>query len=338
MAASPTPRPTRATSAEPDATQALAGALAAWGERHLPGDQGPPIGVAFSGGADSTALVLSARARWGDRVKALHVHHGLQAAADDFERHVSAFCARHGVPLIAERVDARAAVGQSPEDAARDARYRALARMAQQSGAAVVLLGQHADDQAETLLLALSRGAGLPGLAAMSERFERHGMAFGRPWLGVPAHTLRAALQQGGHAHIDDPSNTDQRFTRNRIRHQLVPAWERAFPGVRQALLRTAAHAAQAQRLLDELAAIDLAVTGEPPDVDALRVLARDRRANALRHWLKRREGVSPSAAQLEGLLDQIEACRTRGHRIRLKVARGFVERDGARLRYTPSV
>src|SRR5690606_5374093 len=114
---------------------------------------------------------------------------------------------------------------------------------------------QHADDQAETVLLALSRGAGLPGLSAMPEVFERHGVRFGRPWLGVPAHALRGWMLGGDRRFVDDPSNGDERFTRNRIRAQLMPAWARAFPAYRAALARSAAHAAQAQRLLDELAA-----------------------------------------------------------------------------------
>ena len=170
------------------------------------------------------------------------------------------------------------------------------------------------------------------------QHFERHGVVFGRPLLELPSAALRAWLQSAGHAFVDDPSNADQRYTRNRIRAVLMPAWDQAFPGFREALARTAAHAAQGQRLLDDVASIDLAQTGEPPAIDALRALSRDRQANALRRWLRRREGVAASTAQLDDLLDQIEACRTRGHRIHIKVAAGFVDRDGPRLTYTPSV
>lgn len=309
-------------------------ALAAWCDRH-PLASGATVAVAYSAGADSTALLLAAHARWPGRVVALHVHHGLQAAADGFERHARAFGKQHGVPLQVARVDASNEPGQSPEDAARQARYTALARLAQEASAACVLLGQHADDQAETLLLALGRGAGLPGLASMPERFERHGMLFGRPLLGIPALDLRSWLQASGHAFVDDPSNTDERFTRNRIRATLMPAWDASFPGFRPMLARSARHAAQAQRLLDELAAIDLARTGQPPAVASLQALSRDRQGNALRAWL-RQEGVAASAAQLDELLDQIADCTTRGHRIRLKVATGFVTLEGGQLRYGP--
>lgn len=315
-------------------------ALATWCGRWAGFDTllSTPVAVAYSGGADSTALLLAAHQRWPVRVVALHVHHGLQAAGDQFESHARAFCDQHGIAFRSERVQARHAPGQSPEDAARQVRYSALARMAAGAGAAGVLLGQHADDQAETLLLALSRGAGLPGLAAMSERFERHGMVFGRPLLDVPSAALRVWLQSAGHAFVDDPSNTNQRFTRNRIRAQLLPAWEASFPGFRTMLARSAAHAAQAQRLLDDLATIDLAHTGTPPVIAALQALSRERQANALRHWLRSGAGVAASAAQLDELLDQIAACTTRGHRIHLKVASGFVTRQGERLHYSAPI
>jgi tRNA(Ile)-lysidine synthase len=260
----------------------------------------------------------------------------LQAAADGFEAHVRCLCATLGVPLRVAHVDARAKPGQSPEDAARVSRYAALAEMA--GDLQVVLLGQHLDDQAETVLLALSRGAGLRGLAAMPDSFERHGVRFGRPLLTVPALALRQSLQDRGLGWVDDPTNTDLRYTRNRLRQRLLPLWLELFPHGAQALARTASHAAQAQGLLDDLARIDLDAVGQPPGLRALQVLSRERQGNAIRYWLRQSHGVLPSAVQLEELLDQVQACRTRGHGIRLKVGPGLVSRDGERLQYTPSV
>jgi tRNA(Ile)-lysidine synthase len=311
-------------------------ALARWCGRRtpIPGK----VAVAYSAGADSTALLLAAQQRWPGRLLALHVHHGLQAAADGFESHARRFCEQHGVALQVERVQASHAAGQSPEDAARLARYAALSHAAREAGADCVLLGQHADDQAETLLLALSRGAGLPGLASMPEWFERAGMSFGRPLLGVSASELRSWLLEQGHAFVDDPSNTDTRFTRNRIRAVLMPAWEACFPGFRPMLARSARHAAQGQRLLEELAVLDLAHTGAPPVIERLQTLSRDRQANALRHWLRADAGVAAATAQLDELLDQVAACTTRGHGIHLKVGPGHVGRHGERLRYTPTL
>lgn len=265
---------------------------------------------------------------------ALHVHHGLQAAADGFEQHVRAQCERWSVPCVVQRIQAQHALGQSPEAVARTGRYRALAEMAQASGAERVLLGHHADDQVETLMLALSRGAGLPGLSAMPLAFERHGVCFVRPMLSVDPQTLRDWLSTSGIAVVQDPSNDDVRFTRNRIRHGLLGTWRRDFPAYAQTLARSAAHAAQAQTLLDDLANIDLFSVGVPPRIAALQALSRARQGNAIRHWLRSTHRVSPSQAQLETLLQQIAACITRTHRIELKVAGGVLTRQGQHLHF----
>lgn len=325
MAASPTPRPSPPDSAGNPAAVALAGL-------QLP----LPLAVAYSGGADSTVLLLAAAQRWPGQVHAIHVHHGLQDAADAFEQHCSAMCERLGVPLHVRRVAARNAPGESPEDAARNARYRALAHAASDAGLQAVLLGQHADDQVETLLLALSRGAGLPGLAAMPPVFRREGMVFVRPLLALPARAIREWIAEQGIAAIDDPTNADTAFTRNRIRHLLLPALQEAFPHYRETFARSARHAAQAQELLEGVAAEDLARMGGVPAITALQVLPRARQGNVLRHWLRTAHGASASAAQLEELLDQVADCTTRGHRIRIRVGSGFVERQGERLQYVP--
>jgi tRNA(Ile)-lysidine synthase len=323
MAATPTPRPTRASASTNPAFAPLQGLKPPL-----------PLAVAYSGGADSTALLHACAITWPGQVRAIHIHHGLQAAADDFARHCQAVCDGLGVPLHLVKVDAGHASGESPEDAARKARYTALADAATSLGAKAVLLAQHADDQVETVLLAMSRGAGLPGLAAMPARFERHGVRFERPLLGVSGAAIRAWLAAENIPYIDDPTNADTAFTRNRIRHELMPAIEKAFPQFRETFARSARHAAQAHELLTAIAADDLAQVGNPPRIEALRQLTRARQANVLRHWLRIAHEAAPSAAQMEELLDQIAACATRGHSIRIKVASGFVERAGDRLLY----
>lgn len=335
MAALPTPKPT--PNKPPGVSAAPAGlnrpnpALAAL-------DRIPPfapLGVAYSGGADSTALLLAAAQRWPGQVSAIHIHHGLQTAADDFVRVCETTCASLQVPLQVVYVDAFHATGESPEDAARRARYAALAGAATQLGLACVLLGQHADDQVETLLLALSRGAGLPGLSAMAAQFERGGVTFYRPLLTTPAASLRNWLRQEQIPFVDDPTNTDERYTRNRIRARLLPALQDAFPQFRETFARSAQHAAQAQTVLQEVAREDLARVGAPPVIKALQALSRARQANVLRCWLLEAHQATPSTAQLEQLLDQVAACTTRGHRIHLKVALGHVTRAGASLGFS---
>ena len=318
MADSPTPKLTPANFPSLDALQHLG-----------------PFAVALSGGADSTAMLIACASRWPGKVHAVHVHHGLQVAADGFEAHCVALCARMQVPLVVQRVNAAHAAGESPEDAARQARYRALAVALQNNWAGQIkdiALAQHADDQVETLLLALSRGAGLPGLASMPAVVERQGVTYHRPWLSASGRALREALHAVGEVWVEDPSNSDMRYTRNRIRAELLPTIEKAFPSFRQTFVRSASHAAQAQSLLQEMAELDLQQVGNPPRIQALQGLSEARQSNVLRHWLVQ-EHSQASTAQLQALLVQVKACTTRGHHIDIKVGCGFVRRDGAVLR-----
>ncbi|OYQ41195.1 tRNA lysidine(34) synthetase TilS [Rhodoferax sp. TH121] len=299
-----------------------------------------PLGVAFSGGADSTALLMACAIKWPGQVVALHVNHGLQAAATDFEAHSVDLCTRMNVPLRVLRVDAKHAPGQSPEDAARIARYKAFSALALVDSAQIAIksiaIAQHADDQVETLLLALSRGAGLRGLSAMPAQWVRDGLDFYRPLLRVSAAHIREWLAERAIPFVEDPTNTDQRFTRNRIRAQLLPALDAVFPTWRDTFTRSAAHAAQAQGLLDDMAIADLQLVCRSedglPTIKGLQTLAKARQGNVLRYWFAKAYGVIPSAAQLAELQHQIAACVTRGHRIHLKVAQGFVERRGGGL------
>jgi tRNA(Ile)-lysidine synthase len=319
-----------------------------------------PVAVAYSGGADSTALLLMLAQQHPGQVLAIHIHHGLQAAADDFAAHCAAFCAKLDVPLHVVHVDAKAQSGQSPEDAARRARYAALSgkvtdinqalgqQIHAQAAIKSVAIAQHADDQIETLLLALSRGAGLPGLSAMPAVWQRDGVDFVRPLLGMTSLEIRAYLAglglvarhpgspNVGQGWVEDPTNTDTQFTRNRIRHELIPALEKTFPQFRQTFARSAAHAAQAQSILVQVAIEDIARTGNPPRIDALQGLSAERQANALRHWLKSTHHASPSTAQLAELQSQITNCTDRGKQLHIKVASGYVERRGDVLAYLP--
>ncbi|MDI9334320.1 MAG: tRNA lysidine(34) synthetase TilS [Cytophagales bacterium] len=295
-----------------------------------------PLAVAYSGGADSTALLIETAKQHPTRVMAFHVHHGLQAAADDFAAHCQSFCDQLGVPLHIAYVNAAAVRGESPEDAARGARYAALIDMAWAHGVAnaggKVLLAQHADDQVETVLLALSRGAGLGGLSAMPAQFVRGGVQFERPMLHRSAVDIRVKLKEQGIRFIEDPTNLDKAFTRNKLRLDVLPALQEAIPQYRETFARSVSHIAQANDLLTDLAKIDLALLGTPPRIQALQGLSNARQANSLRFWLKSEHQVMPSTAQLSELIKQIAACQTNGHHIELKVASGRVMRSHASL------
>jgi tRNA(Ile)-lysidine synthase len=166
--------------------------------------------------------------------------------------------------------------------------------------------------------------------------FERHGMPFVRPLLAVNGDKIRAWVTTQGVRVVHDPSNADTSLTRNRIRLLVMPALERALPRFRDTFSRSARHAAQAQELLEQVAAQDLAGLGIPPPIGPLRALTRARQANLLRHWLRSAHAVAPSAAQLDELLAQVQDCATAGHDIRIKVATGFVVRRGAVLTFEP--
>ena len=296
-----------------------------------------PLGIAFSGGADSTALLVATAQKWPGQVIALHINHGLQTAAMDFQRHCEGVCTELAVPLRVARVSAGAAPGQSPEDAARIARYKELVALGlaedAQSAIKSIATAQHADDQVETLLLALGRGAGLAGLSGMAPQWRRGGLDFHRPLLDVPAHAIREWLAVQGQNFIEDPSNANVRFTRNHIRARLLPALAEVFPQFRDTFTRSSAHAAQAQALINEFGQVDLeavsALNSQQPVIAKLQQLSRPRLANVLRHWLKAQYNVIPNAAQLDELLAQITACTTRGHQIHIKVGAGFVKREG---------
>ncbi|MDR3003414.1 MAG: tRNA lysidine(34) synthetase TilS [Acidovorax sp.] len=294
-----------------------------------------PLAVAYSGGADSSTLLHACARRWPGQVYAIHVHHGLQDAADGFEAHCRATCTALQVPLTVAHVDARPAAGDSPEDTARRHRYAALTAQALQGferPMASMALAQHADDQVETLLLALSRGAGLPGLAAMPQHWQRGGLAWHRPLLQVAGRDVRQWLLAQDLPWVEDPTNTDARYTRNRIRHQLLPALEQVFPQFRDTFARSSQHAAQGQQLLVAQAQADLQAVGVPPQIKAVQALEPERQAQLLRQWLLQSHGTTPTAAQLRELLRQISHCSTRGHRIHIKVGYGFVVRQGSRL------
>jgi tRNA(Ile)-lysidine synthase len=271
----------------------------------------------------------------------VHIHHGLQEAANLFEAHCRALCAQWQVPLVVCKVNARHEAGQSPEDAARKARYLALSESVHQhpdlQGVKHIALAQHADDQVETLLLALSRGAGLPGLACMPSHWIRDGLQWHRPFLSLPGAKLRECLVQAGVSWIEDPTNQDEQFTRNRIRAQLLPALERAFPQFRETFARSASHAAEAQDILNDVAQADLAdvMEGGIPSIKNLQRLSSARQSLVLRHWLKVQHQTTPSAAQLAELVSQIASCTTRGHQLHLKVGRGYVRREGTGLNWT---
>jgi tRNA(Ile)-lysidine synthase len=251
----------------------------------------PVVAVACSGGRDSVALLhatLAAARELGLGVAALHVHHGLMADADRWASEVEALCERWNAGFECERLKGSPAAGESVEAWARRERYRALARMAREAGASLVLLGHHLHDQAETVLLQALRGAGPAGLAAMPRIVERDGLTWARPWIARTGAEIDAYVAPLSIDVANDPSNADPRFARSRLRAQVMPALRVAFPEADAALAAVARRAGEARAVLDEVAAEDLSriAADDTLPLAAWRALSTARRANALRCWL----------------------------------------------------
>jgi tRNA(Ile)-lysidine synthase len=253
--------------------------------------------VALSGGLDSTVL-LHLLASLAQRealppLSAIHIHHGLQAAADAWPAHCRELCAALCVPLQVEYV--QVAPDASLERAAREARYAAFA--ARLGVDELLLTAQHRDDQAETLLFRLLRGAGVQGLSAMPVSRALGVGQLVRPLLNCSRDELLAYAREHKLTWIEDPSNTDERFSRNYLRHQVLPALLGRWPQASANMARSAAHLSEAAQLLDELAQQDIAAVQVSAEfawlplpnlaLPALRDLSEPRQRNALRYWLR---------------------------------------------------
>lgn len=280
------------------------------------------VAVAFSGGRDSTALfhcvarqaqVLNRTLEVPVQVLALHVHHGLSSQADAWLQHGQTLCrewAAQGLPVEFHhrRLVGEPAAGQSIEAWAREGRYAALAAMAIDAGVTLILMAHHRRDQAETLLLQALRGGGVAGLAGMprlQQRAGHGGLVWARPWLQQGREAIEAYVESQGLSYVEDDSNSDPRYSRNRLRLQVWPALAQAFPAAERSLALGAQWAQQALALQREMAEQDLPGLLSPQGLHlpALRALSPARASNALRAWLHQQTGQVASARQVTELL-----------------------------------
>jgi len=299
------------------------------------------LAVAASGGRDSTALLhCAARAAKGTALKvvALHVHHGLHPDADRWAAHLSRQVgrwARAGLPvsLVVQRLTVAPGRGDSVEAWARRERYAALAAMSRAAGSDTVLLAQHRRDQAETVLLQMLRGGGPAALAAMPASAQRNGLHWLRPWLDMPREAIEAYVRRHRLSYVDDGSNAEVRFARNRLRAQVWPTLYAAFPDAEVTLAAAARRSAEAAAVLDEVAAQDLSAAIDETGallLEVWRALSPARRAVALRVWLARHVDAGPPEALVQRLL--AEAPRARS--ARWPASPGELCSQDGRLRY----
>ena len=274
--------------------------------------------AALSGGCDSSVLLHLLHAARSEpqshvqfTLKAVHVHHGLSPNADQWARHCRALCRNLDIPLSVRKVNVSRAVGSSLEEQARLARYAVF----RQQKAPVLALAQHANDQAETVLLQMLRGAGPKGMAGMGSLARLAGLSpepahwLWRPLLGVS----RPAIERYAILHdikwIEDESNVNENLSRNRLRKRVMPALEAAFPQALSTIGRSARNLADAALLCQDLADMDLAnarLSASKLAVPALQPLPTHRLKNLLRRWLEGFGLRAPSETRLSALVQAL--------------------------------
>ena len=301
---------------------------------------GARVVVGLSGGMDSVALLhalVQVAPALGVTPSALHVHHGLSPRADAWARSCTELCRALGVTFTEVRVhvDHRSKLGV--ERAAREARYAVF----KQQRADAIALAHHADDQAETVMLQLLRGAGVHGLSAMPTTRALNsatGLLLVRPWLRLPRAQIHTYAQLAGLPWIEDESNRDLAFDRSFLRMCILPGLVARFPGLTETFGRAARNFADAVQLLDELAARDAqgGGVGDSLSVSALAALSPAGARNLLRWFLERRGLPAPSRDQLEEALRQGLAARGDAQ-LRVKLGAVWLRRHRGRLYLQPA-
>jgi tRNA(Ile)-lysidine synthase len=272
----------------------------------------PRVLVAFSGGVDSTVLAhaLAKHRRKFASLRLVHVDHGLQAASPEWARHCARVARNLRLPAVTLKANIRRKRGESPEAAAREARYVLLAQ-AMKPGE-VLVTAQHLDDQAETLLLQLFRGAGVAGLAAMPAIAKFGPGQIARPLLMESRDAIERYARRHKLSWVDDPTNMETQFARNFLRARVLPIIREQWFGAADSIARTARHMAEASKLLGDLGRQDLAsvADGEGLNVASLRALPKARRNNALRTWIAGFGIEVPSTAQMMEIAGTLLAVR----------------------------
>ena len=274
---------------------------------------GSSILLGLSGGVDSVVLLhllvqLAPRHSW--QLSAMHVHHGISRKADDWATFCRELCAGYKIPLQVEHVNIAPLREKGVEAAARELRHAALTRQP----ADFIALAHHRDDQAETMLLQLLRGAGVRGVSAMAPVQLRSGKpALLRPLLDVTRAELLEYANRQGLQWVDDESNADDRYPRNYLRHRVLPVLEKRFPAYRETLARGARHFAEAGELLDQLALQDMrdAVRDGGLEVARLKELDTVRAKNLLRFFIARQGALLPESVRLQEMLRQLCEARS---------------------------
>ncbi len=262
--------------------------------------------LAYSGGVDSQVL-LHLLYLSGVEVYAVYIDHGLQAASSDWAKHCEQQCQQFDIPFQCIAVNAQPQKGESPEAAARSARYSALKKIIEEN--TCLLTAQHLDDQAETVMLQLLRGAGAAGLAAMPSINRFSSGWHSRPLLQISQDAIVAYAQQNQLSWVEDPSNQHQQYDRNYLRHSVIPVLADRWPAMNRTLAQFADQQVENMQLLDELAKSDMApalAEDQSLSISVLQQYDDARLRNLLRYWLKSCEAPMPSRAVLMQIVKQL--------------------------------
>lgn len=267
--------------------------------------------LGYSGGGDSSALLhaLASLPAIRERgLRAIHVNHGMHAQSSTWAEHCRQVCAALDVPLVVCKVDVVMDAGDGPEFAARKARFAAYAKVLTEGE--TLVLAHHADDQIETVLLKLLRGAGPHGLAGMREKRAFNGGWLWRPWLGFSRDELGDFARSRNIEHIEDPANADANLARSYLRKELMPRLQKHWPQARQSIQHSASLCAAASDYIEQQVPDILArLSADKPGTLAAQAwtdLADALRGPTLERWLRRLDLPAPSSAQRGELEQQI--------------------------------
>lgn len=263
--------------------------------------------VAYSGGVDSHVLLHLCQ-RSGINARAIHINHGLQEAAGQWAHHCEQVCEHLNIPFITISVDVDSSGRESPEEAARCARYAALRHEVKKNE--ILLTAHHLDDQSETLLLQLFRGAGPAGLSSMPFMREVDGLLLARPMLEFSRDDILNYANEQGLDWIEDPSNSNVNFDRNLLRHRVLPLLKERWPRVDQSLLQVAKQQQQSVEIQEAMARIDLETVATQNanviSINALKKLSDARQLNLLWFWLRRHSETKPNANVLFQIIESV--------------------------------
>lgn len=302
-----------------------------------------PIVIGYSGGVDSQVLLhalatAKKSSKFANQLSVIHVHHGLNAQADNWAQSCEQTCQQLSIPCQVLKIEINKSARQSLEALAREARYQAIAQVINQD--AVLVTGHHGNDQLETLLLALKRGSGVSGLKAMTHSSEVFGINLVRPLLNFSRQQIEQYAEQKQLTWVEDSSNTDQSYDRNFIRHSITPVLTERWPQFISQVQKSTEHLAQAEQLLFELAELDYANCqlnnewGKGLAIASLKQLSQARFNNLLRYWLKQQQQLMPSSQQLQQIWQQLHS--EQPNQLTVQLAQCCIRRYQQQLLATP--